>query len=203
MSKGKAYLSYQLKAEHYSSKHFQAYVVKTENLITTYGATLNIGMCVKSPSHYFWPQTYYGVSSKYQNVCKFTKLSLLAIDMIWSNSTQPNTYVSNIAQMQPRPLPSIQGISSQKRGGSSSRDLAVSKISDFTSGGSSSRNLAVSRISNCKNGDSSSCSLAVSKISNFTNGGSPIRSSAIQEIFNCIQWPPKKVATMQTVANSN
>ena len=51
-------------------------------------------------------------SSKYQNVCKFTKLSLLAINMIWSNSTQPNTYVSNIAQMQPRPLPSTQGISS-------------------------------------------------------------------------------------------
>ena len=78
-------------------------------------------------------------SSKYHNVCKFTKLLLLAIDMICSNSTQPNTYVSNIAQMRPRPLPHIRGISSQKRGGSSSHNLAIS-------GGSSTRSLVILEI---------------------------------------------------------
>ena len=105
-------------------------------------------------------------NSKYHNVCKFAKLLLLAIDMIWRNSTQPNRYDSNIAIVQPRPLPSRRGLSSQKSGGSSSRNVSFSKLSDCKSGGSSSRNLAVSKLIDFLNRGSSNHILAVSIISN-------------------------------------
>jgi len=151
-----------------------------------------------------------------------------------------------IAQLQSRPVPSMRGISSQKRGGSSSRNLAASKMpnfisegsssrnlaaskmSDFTSGDSSSRNLAISKISDCISGYSSNYSLAFPDISNFVHGGSSNYSLALPDIseftivlYNIqwssknygtsqekatksrIQWPPEKIATMQTVANYN
>ena len=193
-------------------------------------------------------------SSKYQNVYKLSKLLLLAMDIIWDK----------IAQWQFRPIQSIQGISSQKLGDSSSRKLAalkisnfisggsscqklaISKMADFTSGGSPSRNLADSEISNVKIEYSSNYSLALPKISNFVHEYSSNYSLALQDIFNFvhggssnynlalpniskftkvlyniqwspknygtsqeketrsrIQWPPEKIATMQTVANYN
>ena len=129
-------------------------------------------------------------NSKYRDVCQTTKSLLLATYILWGRSKYQNVCkFSNIAQMQPRPLPSTQGISSQKRGGSSSRNLAVSKISDFISEGSSSRNLAVSKTSNFIHNiqwPSNKHATSQEKVTKFK-----------------IQWPPEKVATMQTMANSN
>ena len=137
-------------------------------------------------------------NSKYHNVCQFTKLLPLVIDKIRRISTQPNRYNSNIAIMH-------RSLSSQKHGGSSSHELSVSKLINFVNRGIPSRILNVSIISTFY---SSNYSIALQDISNCINVIYNIQwSSRIYATYqekknkSGIQWPPEKIATLQTMAD--
>merc|ERR1712030_292708 len=116
-----------------------------------------------------------GSNSTYWNVCQFTETLQSTAYSIWSNSTFYN-------------------VSSQNIGGGPNFKLAVSRISKFIN------NSTIHEIVDCIFINSSTIQEIVDCIFKFIYN----HSSIIHEILNYeIQWPPEKVATMWTVANSN
>ena len=125
-----------------------------------------------------------GSNSTYRNVCQFTESLRLTTYIIRSNSKYYNVYeFTRLLLLAIR----ISRVLSQNAGGSPSFNLAVSKISKFIYNRSSAIN--------------EKCNFIFSYGVQWPSDKNATHQGKLTE--SKIQWPPEKVATMWTVANSN